>query len=93
MAAFSARDAEPMRKYSSKVISARHEHQQRGAHAERGRRDRRDAALGAEIEDALPLVENEEVEAVDVEVGALEEGLGVGGVDALLEAIQLSAPG
>jgi hypothetical protein len=55
-----------------------HEHQQRGAHAERGGRDRGDAALGAEVKMRCRSSRTKKSRPSTVEVCALEEGSGVG---------------
>ena len=55
---------------------ARHEDEQRRAHAERRRGDRRDSPfLRTQREHVLAKVEHEEVEAVDVQVDAVQESL------------------
>ena len=73
--------------------SAREKYQHRSAHAQRRRRDGGNAPFGAQLEDPLPLVEDEEIETVDVKVGTVEKGFRVALVDASLEADQSRAPG
>ena len=67
--------------------------EQRGAHAERRHGDRGNAALGAQGENGSPHVEHEEIEAVDIEVGAVQEGFDVAVVDAVGETDRMSSSG
>ena len=68
---------------------SRHEGEERGAHAKRCGRDRGDSLLGAGREYHAASLDGEEVEAVDIEIDAIEEGIEVVAVDPFGEGAQI----
>ncbi len=78
--------------FEPEVVLERHaagqEVQQRDAHAERRRGDRRDAELAAALEDRATDVDREVVEAVEIQVDAFEERVDPVSNDALGKATQ-----